>query len=92
MSNTSVAKSLQKLSLITLRKLAWYLQGLLQGCQSSNINKKPSTVDILFSCLRSSDEDKFLIKLIINNMENKNPVQFDISFLNRAAQKGKDIF
>ena len=90
MPNTTVAKSLQKLSLITLRKLAWYLQGLCQI--SSNINKKPSTVEMLFSCLRSSDEDKFLIKLIINNMENKNPVQNDISFLYRAAQKGKDIF
>ena len=83
MTKSSVTKSLQKLSLETLKDLVELLK--VNFYHEKWDNEKPSTIDMLFACVENTylkyenknwDENTlFLVKLIINDLENKNPIR-----------------
>ena len=82
MPKLSVAKSLKKSSLETLKELGELLKGNFHVEKYDN--EKPSTIDMLFACVENTflkyenknwDENTLLlVKLIVNDLENKNPI------------------
>ena len=98
-SNQSVKKSLQKENCETLQELAEASEKSFDSAMYRCENKeKPTTLEMLYDLLLSSSlvEKKFvndnrplsLVKLIIDNLENKNP-WFVISGMNALSQAAR---